>query len=106
MIEQLGYTPITAIDGLDALEHLDESLPALILTDLEMPRMNGIELTYALRQQQETSEIPIVMITSRSSRKHRQQAEDAGVDDYLTKPVDSDTLTDCVKQWVENEAPA
>ncbi len=106
MIEQLGYTPITAIDGLDALEHLDESLPALVLTDLEMPRMNGIELTYALRQQRETSETPIVMITSRSSRKHRQQAEDAGVDDYLTKPVDTDTLTRCVKHWVENEAPA
>ncbi len=106
MIEQLGYTPITAIDGLDALEHLDESLPALVLTDLEMPRMNGIELTHALRQQQETSDLPIVMITSRSSRKHRQQSEEAGVDDYLTKPVDNDTLTDCVKHWVENEAPA
>ncbi len=106
MIEQLGYTPLTAIDGIDALERLEEHRPALVLTDLEMPRMNGIDLTQTLRQQPEISEIPVVMITSRSSRKHREQAREAGVDDYLTKPVDDETLSACVRRWTSNEVPA
>ncbi len=100
MVEQLGYVPITAIDGLDALDRVEDQPPALILTDLEMPRMNGIELTHVLRQMPLGADLPIVMITSRSSRKHREQAREAGISDYLTKPVDDVTLRECLDHWL------
>ncbi|HRA79044.1 MAG TPA: response regulator, partial [Burkholderiaceae bacterium] len=65
---------------------------SLVLVDLEMPRMNGVELVRALRERPATRAVPVIMITSRSSAKHRQLALDAGVDVFLTKPYTEDAL--------------
>jgi chemosensory pili system protein ChpA (sensor histidine kinase/response regulator) len=62
------------------------------LVDLEMPRMNGVELVRALRERPATHAVPVVMITSRSSDKHRRLALEAGVDVFLTKPYTEDDL--------------
>ncbi len=86
LLKDSGYEVITAIDGRDALAQIELTPPDLVITDMEMPRMNGIELTQALRQQAETATLPVLMITSRSTDKHRQEASNAGVDAYLTKP--------------------
>ncbi len=88
----LGYEVDSASDGVDALECVRRRVPALVLADLEMPRMNGVELVRALRERPDTREVPVVMITSRSSAKHRQLALDAGVDAFLTKPYTEDEL--------------
>ncbi|MBN9430453.1 MAG: response regulator, partial [Burkholderiales bacterium] len=79
-------------DGVEALEHAQRRAPALVLADLEMPRMNGVELVRALRARAETRDVPVIMITSRSSDKHRQLALEAGVDVFLTKPYTEDVL--------------
>lgn len=93
LLEDDGYQVHTAKDGVEALEYLAKSKPAAVLADLEMPRMNGIELTARLRERDETRHLPIIMVTSRTSEKHRQQAQLAGVDFYLTKPYrESDLL--------------
>jgi chemosensory pili system protein ChpA (sensor histidine kinase/response regulator) len=76
----------TAKDGVEALEHIAKDRPAAVVADLEMPRMNGLELTSRLRADPRTRGLPVIMVTSRSSEKHRQQAQLAGVDVYLTKP--------------------
>jgi chemosensory pili system protein ChpA (sensor histidine kinase/response regulator) len=81
-----GYTVHTAKDGVEALEHIAKDRPAAVVADLEMPRMNGLELTSRLRADPRTRGLPVIMVTSRSSEKHRQQAQLAGVDVYLTKP--------------------
>ncbi len=81
-----GYKPILARDGLEALNLLNESPPDLVLTDLEMPRMNGLELSSQVRSGGACPNVPIVMITSRSMQKHRKEASIAGVDEYITKP--------------------
>ena len=91
-----GFDVQTATDGIDALEKVRLELPAVMLVDMEMPRMNGLELTQAIKSQSATSHIPIVMITSRSQTKHRQQAKAAGVDDYLTKPFNENEVVDTV----------
>ncbi|MFT5008178.1 MAG: CheY-like chemotaxis protein [Granulosicoccus sp.] len=91
-----GFDVQTATDGIDALEKVRLELPAVMLVDMEMPRMNGLELTQAIKSQSATSHIPIVMITSRSQIKHRQQAKAAGVDDYLTKPFNENEVVDTV----------
>ena len=92
LFRDAGFEVQTAIDGLDAVAILDRGVPDVIMTDLEMPRMNGLELTAHVRAKHETKQVPIIMITSRSTEKHRQQAEAKGVDLYLTKPFSADDL--------------
>ena len=89
-----GYRTQTAIDGLDAVRQLGLFKPTLILTDLEMPNMNGLELTRHVRNRADLSHVPVVMISSRSMDKHRQMAQEAGVSTYVTKPYIDDELLD------------
>ena len=97
VISDVGYEPRTAVDGLDAIDAIDERLPDLILLDLEMPRMNGLELAAHLRSDQQTHDIPIVMVTSRSTAKHREQAHAAGIDAFITKPYSEDELAEQIR---------
>jgi chemosensory pili system protein ChpA (sensor histidine kinase/response regulator) len=87
-----GYDVHTAKDGVEAIEYVTKTLPTALLIDLEMPRMNGLELTTRLRASERTRGLPIIMVTSRSSDKHREQARIAGVDIYLTKPYRDEEL--------------
>ncbi len=98
--EQLGYRTVMASDGEEALRMVAEEMPDVILSDLEMPRMNGLELSQAIRAWPEAKHIPIVMITSRATTKHRKQAQLAGVNSYIVKPVDRDTLQNQLKKWL------
>lgn len=90
--QDAGFEVRTARDGLEAIEIINGKQPDLVLADLEMPRMNGLELTAHLRANQATHELPVIMITSRSTEKHRREAETAGVNVYLTKPFVEDEL--------------
>ncbi|WP_415897207.1 response regulator [Neptuniibacter sp. QD57_21] len=97
LLKDTGYEVMTAIDGLDALNQVRKRQPDLILTDMEMPRMGGVELSTILKNREETAHIPVIMITSRSTDKHRLEATDAGVDVYLTKPWSENYLLDQVE---------
>jgi CheY-like chemotaxis protein len=93
LVSDAGYNVKAAKDGLDAIALLKDFTPGVILTDLEMPNMNGLEFTSHLRARPDTRELPVIMITSRSMDKHRKQAELAGVSVYMTKPyTDIDLL--------------
>ena len=92
VMKDAGYTVRTAIDGLEAVAILQNYVPDVMLVDMEMPRMNGLELTSHVRNAARTRETPVIMITSRSTEKHRQQAKSAGVDVYLTKPFSEEIL--------------
>ena len=84
---------------------MEGASPDLVLADLEMPRMNGIELTAHLRANAKTTDVPVIMVTSRSTAKHREQAEAAGVNVYLTKPYSEDVLIETVRRLIgEQEA--
>ena len=86
MLVEEGFQVRTAKDGVEAIEAIAERRPAVIVADLEMPRMNGLELTAHIRANATTRMVPVIMVTSRTAEKHRKQAAAAGVDDYLTKP--------------------
>jgi chemosensory pili system protein ChpA (sensor histidine kinase/response regulator) len=94
LVKNAGWIPVTAKDGLDALEQLRHSAkpPDVILLDIEMPRMDGYELLATLRGQEAYRYVPVIMITSRMSEKHRKKAMDLGVSEYLTKPYNDDDL--------------
>ena len=87
-----GYQVVTARDGLEAIDVLDKEKPDVVLTDLEMPRMNGLELVSYIRNSSQQNLLPVVMITSRTMLKHRQEAESAGVNQYITKPYTEDDV--------------
>jgi chemotaxis protein histidine kinase CheA/ActR/RegA family two-component response regulator len=86
LLQDFAYEVHAAGDGIEAIRALEKFSPQLVLTDLEMPNMNGVELTEYLRRNEATRALPIIMITSRSMDKHRDMARQAGVDLYVTKP--------------------
>lgn len=92
LMEDAGFEIMLAKDGLEAIEILGKNRPHVMLVDMEMPRMNGLELTSHVRANQSTQKIPIFMITSRTTEKHREQAKAAGVSAYLTKPYQDTEL--------------
>jgi chemosensory pili system protein ChpA (sensor histidine kinase/response regulator) len=96
-VKDIGYDVLMARDGIDAIEVIEGRKPNIILVDLEMPRMNGLELTSHLRSKSDTKDIPIIMITSRSTEKHRDMADSAGVNAYLTKPFSEDELLENIQ---------
>lgn len=91
-VEDLGLDVRTARDGMEAVSLIDVRKPDLILVDMEMPRMNGLELTSHIRASSDTQDMPVIMITSRSTDKHRKAALDKGVDHYMVKPFEEDEL--------------
>lgn len=100
LVEDAGFHVETARDGMDALDKLRTFTPRVVLTDLEMPNMNGVELTMSLRNREDTKKVPIIMITSRSQDKHRELAQHAGVDAYITKPYNEGELLKLIRQAV------
>jgi CheY-like chemotaxis protein len=104
-LRDLGCEVEGAGDGLEALARLRRRVPDLALIDLEMPRMNGVELVRAMRAEPALHRVPVIMITSRASAKHRRVALDAGVDVFLTKPYGEDELAGEVRRCLEARAP-
>ena len=102
-MKDYGYIVRTARDGLEAVTELEQSRPDLLLTDLEMPRMNGMELARHARARKSTLDLPIIMVTSRSTQKHREEAEAAGVNIYLTKPFSEEELIDHAESLLSDE---
>jgi len=100
LLERNGMRVLTAKDGVEAVSLLQENLPDIILLDIEMPRMDGYEVAAHVRNDQRLKHIPIVMITSRVSEKHRARAIELGVDDYLGKPYQESQLLDAIEPLV------
>jgi chemosensory pili system protein ChpA (sensor histidine kinase/response regulator) len=92
LLEREGYRVLTAKDGIDALEQLKGELPAVMLVDIEMPRMDGFDLARNVRGDPRTMEIPIIVISSRTAPKHRSRAASLGVNAFLGKPYEEAEL--------------
>ncbi len=101
LLTRHGYRVLTAKDGIDALEQLHEVLPDVMLVDIEMPRMDGFSLTRAIRADARLATIPIIIITSRTAEKHRQHAQEAGVNHYLGKPYNEDELLQHIANFIQ-----
>ncbi len=105
LLTREGYQVVLAKDGVDALEHLQSVTPDVMLVDIEMPRMDGFDLTRNMRDDERTRNIPIIMITSRTAAKHRNYALELGVNEYLGKPYQEDQLLALIAGFVGKEAP-
>ncbi len=96
-LKEKGYKPVFAENGLDAIEKLAIHEVNLILTDLNMPYMDGIELTKALKSDPSLSHIPILMITTEDDEIEKEKAYKAGADGYLVKPVTAEGVSENIK---------
>ena len=101
VLEREQLEVITAKDGMDALEKLQERVPDVMLLDIEMPRMDGFELATHMKNDVRFRHVPIIMITSRTGEKHRQRAFEIGVDRYLGKPYSEADLLRNVSEMLE-----
>jgi chemosensory pili system protein ChpA (sensor histidine kinase/response regulator) len=95
---------VLAKDGIDALEQLQAVRPDVMLVDIEMPRMDGFDLTRNVRNDERTRAIPVIMITSRTAPKHRNYAMELGVNEYLGKPYQEAELLKLVGDYTRREA--
>ncbi|AOY01232.1 Hpt domain-containing protein [Jeongeupia sp. USM3] len=103
LLAREGFQVVTAKDGVDALQQLQDVTPAVMLVDIEMPRMDGFELTRNVRNNEGTRSTPIVMITSRTADKHRNYAFELGVDVFLGKPYQEDELLGHIRRLIAVE---
>ena len=98
LIKNQGWNVSMATDGVDAVEKIDGIGPDIIILDIEMPRMNGFEFMGVLRSSDKYREIPVVMLTSRISDKHRLKAEELGVNHYMSKPYQEDEFLGVIRE--------
>ncbi|GAA4937937.1 hypothetical protein GCM10025791_14620 [Halioxenophilus aromaticivorans] len=103
-LEREGFNVITAKDGVDALRQLQETVPDVMLLDIEMPRMDGFEVAKNIRTSSHMGDLPIIMITSRTGSKHRERAYELGVNNYLGKPYQEDELLASIKELTNQAA--
>lgn len=91
-VQEMGFHVITAVNGEDAVAVALLASPQLILMDIAMPKLDGLEATRLIRQRAEISDVPVVILSAFDSDDFRQKAEEAGVNGYFRKPVDFDRL--------------
>jgi chemosensory pili system protein ChpA (sensor histidine kinase/response regulator) len=100
LLTREGYQVVLAKDGVDALQQLQDYTPDVMLVDIEMPRMDGFDLTRNVRGDERYAAIPIIMITSRTADKHRDFAMELGVNVYLGKPFQEEELLRHLAQFI------
>ncbi|HKO30962.1 MAG TPA: Hpt domain-containing protein [Nitrospiraceae bacterium] len=106
MLESAGYKVRTAVDGEEGLRMAAAQDYRLIITDLEMPKVNGYEVIQGLRSRAQSQEIPIIVMTTRAGEKHRQLALNVGASSYIAKPVEERALIQEVERLIGKEAAA
>lgn len=105
ILQRNGMDVIVAKDGVEAVTKLQDTLPDLMLLDIEMPRMDGFELAALMRNDDRLSDIPIIMVTSRTGQKHRDRATEIGVDCFMGKPFQEAELLQSIARLTSFEVP-
>ena len=106
LLERHGYLVVTARDGVEAMEKLLEIVPDVMLVDIEMPRMDGFDLTRNVRADKRLARVPIIMITSRTADKHQSYAKEIGVSHFLGKPYREDDLIEKISGFLKERRAA
>ena len=96
ILKRQGYEVATAKEGVEALKHLQEEVPELMVLDIEMPRMDGFEVAVRKRAIESLKHLPIIMITSRIGDKDRQRVMEIGVNQYMSKSYQEEQLLEAI----------
>jgi chemosensory pili system protein ChpA (sensor histidine kinase/response regulator) len=106
LLAREGYQVVLARDGLDALRQLQDTVPDVMLLDIEMPRMDGFELIGQMRADARWRDVPVIMISSRTAEKHREHAQSLGVLAFLGKPFDEADLLERLRALTTRPVPS
>lgn len=98
-LRQAGFDVVEAVDGEDALEKVDDSVD-LVITDVNMPNMDGLELLTRLRQRHDTKFLPVLLLTTESHQAMRQRAVAAGASGWIVKPFEPGSLVALVRRFI------
>ena len=102
-LERRGYSVVEATDGISGLQMVREMLPPLILLDIGLPGMDGIEVVTHIKQDEKLRDTPVIALTASAMRGDREKFLNAGCDDYLSKPIDVFELLKKVTQYYPQE---
>jgi len=105
VLEMYGMTVVQAPDGRKAIAELVAGDIDLVLMDVMMPLMDGYETTRAIRQMPQFADLPVITVTARAMQGDREKSIDAGASDYITKPIDTEELLDCMEHWLSPNHP-
>ena len=100
MLDASGFVVVSAVDGADAVEKAALVWPALVLMDISMPRMNGIDAAIAIRKQSNARCPKIVAVTANITDRQREECRTAGFDGFLAKPIDMRDLLSTVSEMI------
>jgi CheY-like chemotaxis protein len=101
ILDESGYPCITAENGEEAVSKAKESLPALILMDIQLPVLSGLEAAKQVKAEPKLADVPIIAITARAMKGDKEKILSAGCDDYISKPVDPKTLLEVIQKWLD-----
>ena len=103
--EMEGFRVLLAHDGVEGVAMTRSERPDIVVSDVMMPKMSGLELVEDLKSDPETSDIPIILLTAKAQTADVRAGTDAGADDYITKPFEPLELVDRVNRLIEPKAP-
>lgn len=104
LLEMAGYRVVEASDGEQAVKVAVEKRPVLILMDLSLPKLDGLAATRQIRQKTGFKEVPIVAVSAHDSPQSRTEALEAGCNEYVTKPIDFDSLNAILQRFLHRRA--
>ena len=104
VLEIEGYEVIAAATGQDGLDKAQASRPDIVITDINLPDIDGYEITRLLKNNHKTSHIPVVAMTANVMQKHRDSVIAAGCDGFISKPIDIDELPDQIESYLKGAA--
>jgi two-component system, cell cycle response regulator DivK len=104
VLEIEGYEVIAAETGRDGLDKAQTNFPDIVITDINLPDIDGYEITRILKNNRKTSHIPVVAMTANVMQKHRDSVAAAGCDGFISKPIDIDELPDLIERFLKGAA--
>jgi len=108
ILEAHGYEVRQAINGKEAVQEVELHLPDLILMDIQLPGLDGLTVTGIIKDNPETANVPIIALTAHAMRGDEEKAREAGCDGYISKPIDTRSLPQTIRQFLDaaSESPS
>jgi two-component system alkaline phosphatase synthesis response regulator PhoP len=100
ILKKGGYDPLSAKDGVEALQRIDEERPELVLLDVMMPKMDGYEVCQAVKADPKSRHIPILMLSAKTDPASKERGRELGAADYITKPINPTEILKKVKEYL------
>lgn len=101
ILDETDHPYITAENGEEAVSKAKESFPALILMDIQLPLLSGLDAAKQIKAEPKLADVPIIALTAKAMKGDKEKILSAGCDDYISKPVDPETLLEVIKKWLD-----